>query len=158
MDSTTEDELSQILQGLAAAQYGLSTPNAYRASVIHSFGHAIARNYEVQQGVAHSIAAPHVLQYLFKQVDGRRDLLAEALDIDAEPLDDHETAERIVNAVAETRDALKLPSKLRSINGADRSHFADLSEAVIEDPFMQAGPRELTAERTDIESVFKQMW
>lgn len=157
-DSTTEDELSQILQGLAAAQYGLSTPNAYRASVIHSFGHAIARNYEVQQGVAHAIAAPHVLQYLFKQVDGRRDLLAEALDIDTEPLDDHETAERIVNAVTETRDALKLPSKLRSITGADQSHFADLSEAVIEDPFMQAGPRELIAERTDIESVFKQMW
>lgn len=157
-DTTSEEDLSRIVQGLAAAQYGLSTPNAYRASVIHSFGHAVARNYDVQQGVAHSIAAPHVLRYLFENVDGRRRLLAEALAIDHEPMNDTEIAESVVKAVAETRDALELPSELRTIEEAEQSHFYSLAEAVIDDPFMQAGPRDLDARREDIEDVFERMW
>jgi len=157
-DSTSEADLSRILQGIAAAQYGLSTPNAYRASVIHSFGHAIARNYTVQQGVAHAIAAPHVLRYLFEQVDGRRDLLAEAFDVGDEAATPDETAAAIVDAVAETRDALDLPSQLRAVDGTEKGHFPALAKAVIEDPFMEAGPEDLEATQSDIEAVFEQMW
>jgi alcohol dehydrogenase class IV len=157
-DSTSEDDLSQIVQGIAAAQYGLSTPRAYRASVIHSFGHAISRNYPVQQGVAHAIAAPHVLRYLFEQIDGRRELLAEAFDVRDEATTPSETADAVVDAVADTRDALELPSRLRSVEGAKQSHFPELAAAVIEDPFMEAGPRELEATQSDIEAVFEQMW
>ncbi|EMA26996.1 iron-containing alcohol dehydrogenase family protein [Haloarcula japonica] len=157
-DSTSEEDLSQILRGIAAAQYGLSTPNAYRASVIHSFGHAIARNYNVQQGVAHAIAAPHVLRYLFEQVDGRRDLLAEAFDVRDEAATPEETADAIVDAVTQTRDALDLPSQLRSIDGTEKAHFPSLAKAVIEDPFMDAGPEHLDAAQSDLEAVFEQMW
>jgi alcohol dehydrogenase class IV len=157
-ESTTKEDLSQVLQGIAAAEYGLSTPNAYRASVIHSFGHAIARNYDVQQGVAHAIAAPHVLRYLFGEVDGRRALLAEALGVRDEAATDEETATAIVEAVAETRNALELPAQLRSVEGTERSHFPDLAQAVVEDPFMEAGPRDLNAARADIETVFEEMW
>ncbi|WP_137290479.1 iron-containing alcohol dehydrogenase family protein [Natronorubrum halophilum] len=157
-ESTSEDDLARIVRGIAAAQYGLSTPNAYRASVIHSFGHAIARNYEVQQGVAHAIAAPHVLRYLFEQVDGRRDLLAEAFRVQDETATAEETADAVVAAVAATRDALDLPSQLQTIEGTERSHFPDLAQAVIEDPFMDAGPRRLEATQSDIESVFERMW
>ena len=157
-ESPSDDDLSRILQGIAAAQYGLSTPNAYRASVIHSFGHAIARNYDVQQGVAHAIAAPHVLRYLFEQVDGRRELLAEAFDIASEGVSAEETARAIVEAVTEVRDALDLPARLRSVEGTERSHFPDLAGAVIDDPFMEAGPRALDATQSDIEDVFERMW
>ncbi|WP_129116150.1 iron-containing alcohol dehydrogenase family protein [Halegenticoccus tardaugens] len=157
-ESMSQEELSKVLQGIAAAQYGLSTPDAYRASVIHSFGHAIARNYPVQQGVAHAISAPHVLRYLFEQVDGRRGLLAEALDVRNEGADDEEIAAAVVDAVAETRDALSLPSQLRSVEEAEVSHFPDLAKAVIEDPFMESGPRDLDATQSDVEAVFEQMW
>ncbi|WP_231187653.1 iron-containing alcohol dehydrogenase family protein [Haladaptatus sp. DYF46] len=156
--STSRAELSRILQGIAAAQYGLSTPNAYRASVIHSFGHAIARNYDVQQGVAHAIAAPHVLRYLFERVDGRRDLLAEAFDVRNADDSDEETAAAIVKSVVDTRDALDLPSRLRSVEGTERDDFQDLARAVIEDPFMQAGPTDLDATQSGVETVFERMW
>lgn len=157
-DSTGQAELSRILQGIAAAQYGLSTPNAYRASVIHSFGHAIARNYDVQQGVAHAIAAPHVLRYLFERVDGRRDLLAEAFDVRDAGISDEETAAEIVDAVVDTRDALDLPSRLRSVEGTEKNDFKALARAVIEDPFMEAGPLDLDATRPGVEAVFERMW
>lgn len=157
-DETSQSDLSHILRGIAAAQYGLSTPQRYRASVIHSFGHAIARNYEVQQGVAHAVAAPHVLRYLFEQVDGRRALLAEAFGVHEPGASPEAMAEGIVDAVAETRDALELPSKLRSIEGVQRDHFPRLAQAVIEDPFMEVGPRKLEAKQDDIEAVFEAMW
>ena len=157
-EETTEADLSRILQGIAAAQYGLSTPRHYRASVIHSFGHAISRNYQVQQGVAHAIAAPHVLRYLFDQVDGRRAILAEAFGIFDPNASPDQLAERIVEAVTETRDALELPSQLRTVEGTSRDHFPRLARAVIEDDFMDVGPRELDAKQTDIEDVFEAMW
>lgn len=157
-DSMTKDDLSQVVKGITASQYGLSTPNEYRASVIHSFGHSIARNYQVQQGIAHAIAAPHVLQYLFDQVDGRRHLLAEAFDVRDEAANDEEMAELIVDAVAETRDALELPSQLRSLDEVEQSHFPKLAQMVIDDPFMEVGPQDLEAEQAEIEAVFEKMW
>lgn len=155
-DETSEEDLSQILQGIALVQYGLSTPNQYRASIIHAFGHALSRNYEIQQGSAHAIAAPHVLRYLFDQVDGRRDLLAEALAVDKG--NDESTPEAIVTAVEGTRDALELPSRLRSVEGADRDHVPDLAYAVIEDSFMAAAPVGLKPTQEGIEAVFEEMW
>lgn len=154
----SRDDVSRILQGIALAQYGVSTPNAYRASIVHAFGHALSRNYDVQQGVAHAIAAPHVLRYLFEHVDCRRDLLAEALDVADESADDEATAEAVVDAVEGTRDALELPSRLRTVDGAERHHFPDLATAVIEDPFMDAAPRGLSLEPEEIEAVFEAMW
>lgn len=153
-ESTSEDDLSRILQGIALAQYGLSTPNHYRASIIHAFGHALSRRYSIQQGVAHAIGAPHVLRYLFSQTDGRAELLARALGV----ADSENTIDGIVESVAGTRDALELPSHLRSIEEAKREHFPELARAVIEDPFMGATPEDLDATRDDIEAVFDAMW
>ena len=157
-EATDEETLSQILQGIALAQYGLSTPNEYRASIIHAFGHALSRRYELQQGAAHAIAAPHVLQYLFNHVDGRRDLLAEALDVRDDMASDETVARAVVNAVRETRNRLELPSQLRSVEEAERSHFPQLAQAVIEDSFMAAAPERLGPEQEDIEKVFEAMW
>jgi alcohol dehydrogenase class IV len=157
-DSTERDELSKVLRGIALVQYGLSTPQAYRVSVIHAFGHALARQYPIQQGVAHAIAAPNVLRYLFENVHGRRDLLAEALGVKEDTASKEETAEAVVRAVKNTRDTLELPSRLRSIDEIKKSHFPRLAEAVVNDAFMPNAPRELEPDLTEIEAVFENMW
>lgn len=157
-DSTDENELSRILQGITLAQYGLSTPNEYRASIIHAFGHALSRSYDIQQGIAHAIAAPHVLRYLFDNVHGRRDQLAEALHVQDDAASDEATAKAVIEAVENTRNTLELPSQLRSIDEAEQSHSSDLAQAVIEDSFMEAAPRELDPTKKEIEAVFKEMW
>ncbi len=149
-----DEDLSRILQGIALTQYGISTPRAYRASIIHAFGHALSRNYNVQQGVAHAIAAPHVLRYLFDHVDGRRALLAEALGVTNDPA----RPQAIVAAVEETRDALGLPSRLRSVEGVTPEQFPDLAQAVLDDSFMAAAPAALDPRHADIEDVFESMW
>ena len=155
-DGASEDALSDALAGIACAQYGVSTPRGYRASVIHAFGHALSRRYPIQQGVAHAIAAPHVLAYLFERVDGRRALLAEAFDVDAETPEAQ--AAEVVDAVAEVRDGLGLPSQLREVEGAEKADFPDLAEAVVADSFMAAAPAGLDADAESLEDVFAAMW
>lgn len=157
-EETSNADYSRMLQGVALTQYGISTPDAYRASVIHAFGHALSRNLDVQQGVAHGIATPHVLRYIFENVDGRRRLLAEALDVlDAGSTAD-ETAEAVVSAVTGLRDALELPDRLRVVDGARREQFADLARAVLDDPFMAAAPPGLEPDQSAVEAVFDAMW
>jgi len=153
-----EAALSRVLQGLALAQYGVSTPDAYRASIIHAFGHALSRTYDVQQGAAHGIAAPHVLRYLFDRVDARRDLLAEGLGVADAARDDEATAAAVVDAVAATRDALDLPTELRTVDGAARDDVPALARAVLDDSFMAAAPPDLDPTPAEIEGVFEAMW
>ena len=150
----TVDHLSSILQGIALVQYGISSPAAYRASIIHAVGHALTAQYPIQQGAAHAIAAPHVLQYVFDRVDGRRELLADALGVIDE--DDHAVA--VVEAVKRTRDALGLPTQLRSVEGADPSDIPELAEAVIEDSIMAGRPEGLEPTADDLATVFDAMW
>lgn len=153
-EGTSVASLSRILEGIALVQYGLSSPEMYRASIIHAFGHALTDAYRMQQGVAHAIAAPHVLSYLFEQVDARRELLASAVDVDPDP----DPADGVVDTVTETRDALGLPSSLRTVDGADPADAPALATAVLGDSFMGAVPRGLEPTHGELVNVFESMW
>lgn len=152
--AATPDDLLPVLEGIALVQYGIASPDAYRASIIHAFGHALTAHYPIQQGVAHAIAAPHVLAYLFDEIDARRDLLADALGV----TDADDTADAVIGAVEDTRNALGLPSQLRTIDEADRGEFPSLATAVLEDSFMAAAPTALEPTQEDLEQVFEAMW
>ncbi len=139
-------------------QYGISRPDAGTMSLIHSFGHALTRTSEVQQGAAHGVIAPHALEYLFEQVDGRRHLLAEAFDVGAEAGSDDELADAVVDQVAAVRDALGLPSRLRDVDGPARDEFREVAQYVIDDPFMANAPPGLDATQDEIEAVLEVAW
>ncbi|HMB50847.1 MAG TPA: iron-containing alcohol dehydrogenase family protein, partial [Natronoarchaeum rubrum] len=64
-----------------------------RISVIHAFGHGFARRYDVQQGDIHAIVAPHVLAYLFDEVDASRRALADGLGVEVDGRGDDAIAE-----------------------------------------------------------------
>ncbi len=84
-DGTRDLEtVETLLEGSLLVQYGISRPGGTTLSIIHAFGHALTRTDDVQQGEAHAIVAPHVLEYLFEQdgVDARAGLLANALGVD----------------------------------------------------------------------------
>src|SRR5699024_6829887 len=96
-------------------------------SLIHSLSHGLTRGNSIQQGTAHGIVAPHALDYLFEHVDGRRDLLADALGI----IDADDTADAITTSVADVRDALGLPTRLRDVDGPEQDEFPAVAEAVL---------------------------
>lgn len=150
--------VDEIVEGILLVQYGLSTADTYRASLIHAFGHGFSRRYDVPQGVVHAILAPHVLASLFDAVDGRRDLLAGAFDVETAGRSADAVADEIVDAVRSVRDAMGLPTQLRSIAGLERSHVPAIVDAILADSFLANVPHDLDPDRDDIEAVIEEAW
>jgi len=155
-DPMDADRLEDVLAGIVCVQYGVSEPGASKLSIVHAFGHGFSRNTEAHQGVVHGIVAPHVLRYLFDEVDGRRDLLAEALGVAADGAD--ATAEAVVDAVADVRDDLGLPTRLRAIDGLARSDLDDVAERIVDDPLMGTVPAGLDPTVSDVRDVLDAAW
>lgn len=151
-----DETLRDSILGTVLVQYGCSRADGVTLSLIHAFGHGIARGYEVQQGGAHGIVAPHALRYLFDAVDGRRDLLAEAFGVRDD--DPEQQAEAVVDAVTEVRDGLGLLQRLREIPDMAESDLPSVAEDVTADGFMANGPPELEPTVEEIEGVLREAW
>lgn len=151
-----EETLRDVVVGTILAQYGCSRPDELTLSLIHAFGHGIARGYDVQQGGAHGIIAPHALQYLFSEVDGGRGVLAEGFGIEADSPE--ATAEAIVTEVERIRDALGLPSRLREIDDLSESELSAVAADVHADGLMPYCPAGLDPTIEDIEAVLRDAW
>lgn len=153
----SEQTLHDAIMGIVLAQYGALGGDNLTASVIHSFGHGIARGYAIQQGGAHGIIAPHALRYIFDHVDGRRDLLAEGLGVESSA-DPDETASAIVSSVVEIRDALGLPTQLRAIDDLTEDDLPDIAAAVEDDVMMDNAPDGLEPTVQELEDVLCDAW
>jgi alcohol dehydrogenase class IV len=153
-----EEKLYEAVAGVVLAQYGISTPGVYRASVIHAFGHGFSHDYDAHQGTVHGILAPHVLRYVFDEVHGRRELLAEAFGVADEGATDEELADAVIDAVAAVSDDLGLPDRLREVDGLSRDDFPAIAAAIRDDGLMDATPEGLDPSADDIEAVLDEAW
>ncbi len=148
--AVTEEVLEPVVEGALLVQYGISRRGKTTLSIIHAFGHGLTRTDEVQQGAAHGIVAPYVLRYLFENVDGRRELLAEAFGVGDRP----DTATATVESVEQVRDTLGLPAQLRDVDGPDPAEFSEVAETIRTDSFMANVPRELDPTTEEIEAAY----
>jgi len=143
--------LAPIVQGLVLVQYGISRPTGTTLSIIHAFGHALTAAADLQQGIAHAVVAPHVLEYLFEAVPGRRHRLATALDV--EDTDDDATA--VVDRVTAIRDRMGLPTRLRDVDAPPRDGFPAVAQSVLDDSFMANAPPDLDPTVSDLVAVLE---
>ncbi len=150
-DSVTVETAAPSLEGLLLVQYGISRPDGGTLGLIHAFGHGLTAYSDIQQGAAHAVIAPHALRYLFGEVDGRRALLAEALGVD----DADDPTEAVVAAVADVRDGLGLPARLRDTDGPEPDQFTDVARAVVNDRLVVNLPEGLELTVADMEGVLE---
>jgi len=150
--------LSDAVDGIVLAQYGVSTPGRYKLSVIHAFGHGFSRDYDVHQGTVHGVLAPHVLRFVFGQVDGSRAALARALGAPVGELDDEGLAAAAVEGVEAVRDDLGLPSRLRDIDGVDKSDLPGIAADIVADSLMDARPEGVDVSPEAVEDVLRAAW
>ncbi|RQH00014.1 iron-containing alcohol dehydrogenase family protein [Natrarchaeobius oligotrophus] len=145
-----------LLEGILLVQYGISRPGETTLSVVHAFGHGLTRTYDVQQGAAHAVVVPHVLEYLLadESADARTDVLADALGVDAEG----DPTNAIVERVTAVRDALGLPARLRDVDGPERDEFPAVAEAILADKFMANAPPGLDPDSEEIEAILERAW
>jgi len=157
-DEGYENAMDRVVEGTLLVQYGISRPGGTTLSLIHAFGHGLTAHSDVQQGRAHAVVAPHALRYLFDEVDGRRALLAEAFDVLTEGRSGAEIADGVVDAVAEVRDALDLPSRLRSVDDIDREDLPAIAETTADDGLLANAPKGLDPTRDELEAVLDAAW
>lgn len=129
-----------------------------QASIVHSFGHAFSARYPVQQGLVHAVIVPHVLRYVFGEIDGRRGLVAQGLGIVPTGRDDDGLVAAIIDEVVAVRDSFDLPTRLREIDVVDPDDFGALAEFVLDDYMMDLAPEELDPSRAEIEGVLEAAW
>ncbi|WP_178915330.1 iron-containing alcohol dehydrogenase family protein [Natronomonas gomsonensis] len=151
-----DETLHDAVVGTVLAQYGCSRSDGLTLSLIHAFGHGLARGYDIQQGGAHGIIAPHALRYLFAKVDGGRDLLAEGFGVEAETPE--ATAEAVVEEVEAIRDGLGLPTHLREIDDMSESDLPDIAEDVHTDGLMPYCPEGFDPTVGELEAVLREAW
>ncbi len=152
--------IEQAVEGAILVQYGISRPDGTTLSLVHAFGHGLRHHAGIQQGVAHAVVVPHVLEYLFEQVDGRRTLIANALGVPSEGRSAGAVATGVVGAVTEVRDALELPTQLRSLSaeGLEPDAFEAVAETILADRFMRNGPDGLEVTQEEIVGVLEAAW
>ena len=153
-NSTDPTVMDRAVLGILLAQYGISGPAGSKISVVHAFGQGLRQEFGIQQGVAHAVTVPHVLGLLFEQVDGRREMLAAGL-VDGETDD---PAEAVVAAVIEVRDGLELPSRLRDVEGTDRSRLQAAAERIHDNYLLDRGPAAFAPTVEDIERTLDDAW
>jgi alcohol dehydrogenase class IV len=147
------DMMNDMVVGTVLAQYGCSRADGLTLSLIHAFGHGIARGYAVQQGAAHGIIAPHALRCLFDEVDGGRELLAEGFGVAADRPE--ATAAGVVERVGSVRDALGLPTCLREIDGMTEADLPAVARDFQGDGLMPYCPDGLDPTVEDREAVLR---
>jgi alcohol dehydrogenase len=151
-----EDTLYDCLVGTMLVQYGCSRADGTTLSIVHAYGHGVARGFDVQQGGAHAIVLPHVLEDLFATVGARRSLLAEAFGVEATTPE--KRAEGVTTAVTEVRDALGLPTRLRDIGDMDRADLPAVARSVVGDGFMSNVPNGYDPDVEDVMRVLDAAW
>ncbi|WP_440009786.1 iron-containing alcohol dehydrogenase family protein [Halomicrococcus sp. SG-WS-1] len=129
-----------------------------KISIVHAFGHGFARRYAVQQGAVHAVVVPHVLRYLFAEVDANRAALANGFGIDSADRSDAELADAVIDAVTELRDALAVPTRLRELPETRREDVPAIAEFIVDDSPMNRVPAGLDPNVEDIEAVLRDAW
>ncbi|QLC34715.1 iron-containing alcohol dehydrogenase (plasmid) [Halarchaeum sp. CBA1220] len=148
-----DPDYGRALRGTILVQYGVARPDGSTLALIHAFGHGLTAHAPMQQGVAHGAVAPHALAHLFAEVDGRRELLADALGVDAD-----DPAEGVVAAVASVRDALGLPARLRDVDGVERAALPDIAATTAADALVENVPAGVAVDADALEGVLDAAW
>jgi alcohol dehydrogenase class IV len=144
--------MDRAVNGIVLAQF------ERKISIVHAFGHGFSQRYPVQQGDVHAIVVPHVLRYLFGEIDAGRAKLAAGFDIDPAAHTDEELGEAIVAEVEAVRDSFDLPTQLRDLDPVDPDDFPAIAEFVLDDHLMPNAPADLEPTAEEIEAVLHEAW
>jgi alcohol dehydrogenase class IV len=142
--------MERAVVGVVLVQYGISRPHGTTLGPIHAFGHTL-RGDAVQQGEAHAIAAPHVVDAVLAADRSGLDRLAEGLGVASDPAS-------VVAAVRELRDTLGLPSRLRDVDGPSEAELDAVAAATADDEIVGNGPPGFDPTVEALRALLDEMW
>ena len=136
-----------LLAGMAFANAGVTA--------VHAFAYPIGAEFHIPHGIANSIMLPPVMEF---NMMGNLEKFAEMAEIFGEPVDglnQRERARRMVKAIRELADDLRIPKRLREF-GVFEHHIPRLAQGVMKVTRLLANnPRRIT--QADAEDIYREV-
>jgi alcohol dehydrogenase len=136
-----------LLAGMAFANAGVTA--------VHAFAYPIGAEFHIPHGVANSIMLPPVMEF---NMMGNLEKFAEMAEIFGEPVDglnQRDRARRMVKAIRELADDLRIPKHLR-VFGVGEHHIPGLAQGVKKVTRLLANnPRRIT--QADAEDIYREV-
>ncbi|QLG27078.1 iron-containing alcohol dehydrogenase [Halorarum halophilum] len=145
----SEAAMDRAVAGIVLAQYGVSRPGAMTLNVVHAFGHGLRDAFGMQQGVAHAVVAPHVLDDLLDS-EADTEALSDAFDAHGD--------DGVVDGVTELRDRLGLPERLGDVNGTSRDGLDEAAEVTATDRLLANAPEGYELTEADARRLLDAAW
>jgi alcohol dehydrogenase len=149
-DGTDLEARAHLLLASHMAGIGMATTGL---GLAHAIGHAIGGRYDVAHGASLAMVLPQVLGFAATVRRDRLEAIAFALGAGDRAVDAERNATACVGAVADLRDAIRLPASPAAA-GIGQADYAGLAATALADEVLANTPRQPAAE--DVERILAQ--
>jgi len=139
-DQTAIDNmgLGQYIAGMGFSNVGLG--------IVHSMAHQLGAVYDTPHGLANAILLPTVMKFNGEVCYERfRDILTQALDVDATLFTKEEVIKTFVEKIKELSEKVGITQTVKD-TGAKEEDLSMLADKAMEDPCKPGNPREVSKE------------
>lgn len=138
---------AQYIAGMGFSNVGLG--------IVHSMAHSLGAFFDTPHGLANAILLPHVLKFNGKVCPDLFRNMGRALNLNMENLSDEEAVDRVVEAVKELSQKLRIPQTLREV-GIPEEMIPALANQAINDACTPGNPRDVSVE--DLIALYKEAY
>lgn len=138
---------AQYIAGMGFSNVGLG--------IVHSMAHSLGAFFDTPHGLANAILLPHVLKFNGEVCPDLFRNMGRALNLNMENLSDEEAVDRVVEAVKELSQKLRIPQTLREV-GIPEEMIPALANQAINDACTPGNPRDVSVE--DLIALYKEAY
>lgn len=130
--------MAQYIAGMGFSNVGLG--------IVHSMAHQLGAVYDTPHGLANAILLPTVMKFNGEVCYERfRDILTQALDVDATLFTKEEVIKTFVEKIKELSEKVGITQTVKD-TGAKEEDLSMLADKAMEDPCKPGNPREVSKE------------
>jgi lactaldehyde reductase len=156
LEKAANEKEDVAVEKMAYAQYiaGMGFSNV-GLGIVHSMAHSLGAFFDTPHGLANAIMLPHVLKFNGAVCPDLFRNMGRALGLNMDNLSDEEAVDRVVEAVKELSQKLRIPQTLREV-GIPEEMIPALANQAINDPCTPGNPREVTVD--DLIALYKEAY
>ena len=156
LEKAANEKEDIAVEKMAYAQYiaGMGFSNV-GLGIVHSMAHSLGAFFDTPHGLANAIMLPHVLKFNGEVCPDLFRNMGRALNLDMDNLTDEEAVNRVVEAVKELSQKLRIPQTLREV-GIPEEMIPALANQAINDPCTPGNPRDVSVD--DLIALYKEAY
>ena len=156
LEKAANEKEDIAVEKMAYAQYiaGMGFSNV-GLGIVHSMAHSLGAFFDTPHGLANAILLPHVLKFNGEVCPDLFRNMGRAIGLNMDNLTDEEAVSKVVDAVKELSQKLRIPRNLREV-GIPEEMIPALANQAINDICTKGNPRDVTVD--DLIALYKEAY